>query len=614
MTPLLSAVLDHLWQSTVFAALVWLLTLALRHNRARVRHGVWLAASIKFLIPFSVLIAVGGRVEWRKAPPKAQYQVAAVANQVSEPFNSRVAAIALPSAHPTKRNPLPAILFGLWAIGFVSVAATWLIRWRRIRAAVHPGSPIELDIPIRAVSSPARLEPGVFGVLRPVLVLPDGIAERLTREQLNAVIEHELCHVRHRDNLTAAVHMMVEALFWFHPLVWWIEKRMVEERERACDEEVVRRLSDTRAYAEGILNVCKLYIGSPLACVSGVGGANLRRRLEAIISRKLGMKLDGTRKAALAAAGAIAVALPLGIGLVNAPFVHAQTTEKFEVASIRLGCGEGGGRDGGTGGPGGARGGFVPPSSPGRLSICLPLVVDVGDGRTLIGLIPTAYGRFANGHGNPLWAIPLIEGGPAWVRSDSYAISARAADDASLEMMQGPMLQALLEDRFRLKMHRETRRVPAYELVVAKSGPKLKPFQEGSCAPTDWTKSPLPPGQALAIKLCNSGLTIRNRNYLVSVHGATLEQVGFMMSLAMDRPVIDKTGLTGLYDVDVEFETDGTNLRPPPPQPGAAAPEPAQPGPSIFTAVQEQLGLKLQEGKGPREVLVIDHVERPTEN
>ncbi len=99
--------------------------------------------------------------------------------------------------------------------------------------------------------------------------------ERLTPSQLEAVLAHELCHVRRRDNLTSVIHMIVEAVFWFHPLVWWIGARLVEERELACDEEVLRLGSEPRVYAEGILNVCKLYVESPLRCVSGVTGSNL---------------------------------------------------------------------------------------------------------------------------------------------------------------------------------------------------------------------------------------------------------------------------------------------------------------------------------------------------
>ena len=98
-------------------------------------------------------------------------------------------------------------------------------------------------------------EPGVFGVFRPVLLLPEGIIEKLTAAQLQAILAHELCHVRRRDNLATAMRMLVEAMFWFHPLVWWMGARLVEERERACDEEVLRKGSDPRTYAEGILKV-----------------------------------------------------------------------------------------------------------------------------------------------------------------------------------------------------------------------------------------------------------------------------------------------------------------------------------------------------------------------
>jgi beta-lactamase regulating signal transducer with metallopeptidase domain len=94
----------------------------------------------------------------------------------------------------------------------------------------------------------------------------------------------EMCHVRRRDNLTAANHMVVEAAFWFYPLVWWIRARLVEEREQACDEAVLQSGSDAEVYAEGILNVCKFYVESPLACVSGISGADLRKRVVRIMT------------------------------------------------------------------------------------------------------------------------------------------------------------------------------------------------------------------------------------------------------------------------------------------------------------------------------------------
>ncbi len=181
----------------------------------------------------------------------------------------------------------------------------------------------------------------VFGIVRPVLLLPEGIFDRLTPAQLEAIVAHELCHVRHRDNLIAAMHMFVETVFWFHPLVWWIGKRMLEEREGACDEEVLRLGNEPRAYAEGILNVCKLYFESPMMCTSGVTGSNLKKRIEKIMAHRAGRKLDPIRKSLLMAVGMVAVVGPIVIGTLNVPRVRAQSQAtvasppNFEVASIK---------------------------------------------------------------------------------------------------------------------------------------------------------------------------------------------------------------------------------------------------------------------------------------
>src|SRR4030095_5750961 len=113
------------------------------------------------------------------------------------------------------------------------------------------------DKSLTVLASAAMIEPGVFGIWRQVLLVPEGISDRLTPAQLRALIAHERCHVLHHDNLTAALHMVVEALFWFHPLVWWLERRLIEERERACDEYVLQSGSTPRDYAEGILEVCR---------------------------------------------------------------------------------------------------------------------------------------------------------------------------------------------------------------------------------------------------------------------------------------------------------------------------------------------------------------------
>jgi len=167
---------------------------------------------------------------------------------------------------------------------------------------------------------------------------------------MNAILAHELCHVRRRDNLFACLHMMVETMFWFHPLVWWIGARLLDERERACDEAVISRGNQPGTYAEAILNVCKLYAESPLVCVSGVTGSDLRRRIEAIMRNRRVASLSLGKKLALGMTGMLAFTVPIIIGVLNAVWAQeipdwqtkAGGKMAFEVASVKLSHGRAG--------------------------------------------------------------------------------------------------------------------------------------------------------------------------------------------------------------------------------------------------------------------------------
>jgi uncharacterized protein (TIGR03435 family) len=228
------------------------------------------------------------------------------------------------------------------------------------------------------------------------------------------------------------------------------------------------------------------------------------------------------------------------------------------------------------------------------------------------GLIQRAYGRLGLGHVPSLGSALPISGGPAWIYSDYYVINAQAAGNASKETMEGPMLQALLEDRFKLQVHRENREVPVYELTVAKGGPKLQQVANGSCTPPDYSTypmPPLPPGK----KYCNNtGVGGRKGpNTVLNQDEATIYYFCKLLSLVLDRPIVDKTGLAGKYNFHLEFAIDQST---PGVLDGFGLPSDAAPAPSIFTVVQQQLGLKLEATKGPREFLAIDHVERPSEN
>jgi bla regulator protein blaR1 len=565
------------------------------------------------ILPLAVLLSVGSHLQRAPFARKIAMRipmpaVSLTAVQITQPFRET------PPPSPSTFGSVDwinVVILGIWACGFTGVALFRFRNWSYIRAAIRSSIPFEIPATVEVRVSTGLLEPGIVGFWRPILLLPAGIMERLNPRQLAAVLAHELCHVRRRDNLLALIHMIVEAVFWFYPLVWWIGARLVDERERACDEAVLCLGTEPHDYAEGILNVCKLYAESPLACVSGITGADLKRRIHSILTESVAGDLNFTNKAVLVVAGIAALATPIVVGMMNAPAVRAQSATgaapKFEVASIKP-C------NAAMGSPDGIRGGNTSggESSPGRLHLgCFVLAHE----DTERGLISRAYGMFANGNRNPPWAVPPVEGGPEWIRSERYQIDAKAESPQSQEMMEGPMLQTLLEDRFHLRVHRATREIPVYALTLAKKGPRLQPFQEGSCVPLDFTKPrwhAAGPGQ----KNCNAYLgTGKGGSRRLDAEGMTLDEFSRFISFGLDRPVLDKTGIAGRFLFHLEFAPDEA-LTPSLRNGGDAAPPTVDPAgaPSLFTAIQEQLGLKLDSAKGPGTILVVDHVEKPSQN
>lgn len=325
---MIEALLNHLWQSTLVAALAGLLALALRRNGAHVRYCVWYAASLKFLIPFSALAGLGAHFVWSSDSPAAAPQAL---ERVVDLFGAVPAGAQLPMAIASPRSPpdggtgLRSLALALWASGALVVLGRWSLRWLRARAMVEGATPVSIDAPIPARCSASRIEPGVVGLFRPVLLLPAGITERLSAEQLRAIVAHELCHVRRRDNVAAAVHGFIEALFWFYPLVWWLGRRLMLERERACDEAVIAEGGGREAYAEGILEVCKHYLAWPPECVAGVAGADLKRRVALIMTARPVERLGAARKAFLGAVAGALCLVPIVCGWALAPATNADS-------------------------------------------------------------------------------------------------------------------------------------------------------------------------------------------------------------------------------------------------------------------------------------------------
>jgi len=440
--------------------------------------------------------------------------------------------------------------------------------------------------------SRTSLEPGVFGIARPVLIWPEGISEHLDDAHLEGILAHEVWHVRRRDNLAAALHMVVEALFWFHPLVWWVGSRLVEERERACDEEVVAMGRERRVYAESILKVCEFCVGSPLACVSGITGADLKKRMVHIMTERIARKLDFSRKLLLSAAVLLALVIPIGFGVANATprRVQAQqetagaTATKFDVS--------------------------VKPSD-----LSTPTYAGSGvhmvrmmygpDGfkamnASLRSIIQEAYGVQGN---------QVV--GPSEISSAAYDIDVKVEGGSANAQETDPrlrqpeirnQLQALLADRFKLVLHHESKELPSYVLVVGENGSKLQPSKYADYP--DTAKGPDGKGIHRMMMQQSGGGPVR----AVGAQKTSLAEFTKILSMQLGKNVVDKTGLTGQYDFNLQWSEAAANSD------GASKDAAPASGPSLFDAVQEQLGLKLVPQQGPEDVLVIDHIEWPEGN
>jgi bla regulator protein blaR1 len=327
----------------------------LRENHARIRYALWLAASVKFLIPFSMLVALGAHFGFNKAPVRSQSELLIFVQDFAQPFaTSEPAQQALPTTFllSSARQLLSLLALFLWLAGSLAVLIYWARRLRHLSTTLRRAHPvttgceydalrslentIHISHPVDLAFSGNATEPGIFGIFRPTLVLPVGISDRLTETQLESVIVHELCHVSRKDNLTAALHMFVEVLFWFHPLVWWVGARLVDERERACDEEVLRLSSDPQTYAESILKICEFYLESSVVCVSGVTGSNLKKRIEVIMRNRTPSRLNFSRKLLLGSASALAVAIPFAFGVFRPGQIRAQMLDSATFASVHL--------------------------------------------------------------------------------------------------------------------------------------------------------------------------------------------------------------------------------------------------------------------------------------
>lgn len=265
--------------------------------------------------------------------------------------------------------------------------------------------------------------------------------------------------------------------------------------------------------------------------------------------------------------------------------------EKFEVASIK--------RCQNTASPSGGA------PSPGRLDLACV---------TTANLIRLAYLVFPTGQpGAPVspsaFQMP-ISGGPPWIDSDRYRIDAKTEERVNVEMMRGPMMQALLEERFKLKLHREVKEINVFELTVTKGRPKLQPAREGGCVVFDRNNPPLEPApRQPGPVLC--GVVRRSARDGFEILGVTMSDLSRQLSAYVDRDIVDKTGIKGAFDVHLDLDPADLGYRDAEPDPWS----PFTPGDGGAIAVAlKKLGLQMRSAKGSAQFLVIDHLERPSDN
>jgi uncharacterized protein (TIGR03435 family) len=478
-------------------------------------------------------------------------------------------------------------LFGA-AIFWVRLTGGWVVatRMRSVLARRAPpewqetlrklGARIGLSRPVRLLVSALVQVPTVVGWLRPVVLVPVGALGGLPAEYLETLLLHELAHIRRHDYLINILQSVAEALLFYHPAVWWVSGHIRAERELCCDDVVVSVSGDALTYARALaqLESCR-----PAHLAVAADGGSLPNR----IARLLGGSRPAVRTGL--GPGVLAVAILLAAAAYGL-FGQSDAHPTFQTVSIKRNSSDWSER-------------FHHPMS-------------MSANASLMLLIQFAYAVHDSPHSLPLPAFQVV-GGPAWINTEGYDIEAKPGGNTDPQQIW-LMWQTLLADRFKLRLHRETRELPIYDLTAVTSELKLPAAKEADCV----SFPPGTPPRSVPGKVdCGyvSGPFSGSRAGLLHIRGSKVHITDLIRELALvlDRPVLDKTQFTGEFDLDLSFTPDESLMGFPGDRDGIRVP--TDPNlPNIFAALEEQLGLKLVPAKGPVEVLVIDHAERPTTN
>ena len=405
------------------------------------------------------------------------------------------------------------------------------------------GARIGLSRPVRLLVSALVQVPTVVGWLRPVVLVPVGALGGLPAEHLEALLLHELAHIRRHDYLVNMLQSVAEALLFYHPAVWWVSGHIRAERELCCDDVAVSVSGDALTYARALAQL-ESYRPAHLSAAVAANGGSLSDR----IARLLGQSRPAVRTGL--GPGVLAVAILL-VAAAYGLFGQSDAHPAFQVASIKRNT-----SDSEHERPMG-----VSYKPGGRL---------IATNASLMLLIQFAYAAHDNpmqGHSAPLLASQVV-GGPAWINSEGYDIEAKP--EANTDPKQTwLMLQTLLADRFKLRLHRETRELPVYDLTAAKNGLKLPAPKEVDCVSFPPGTTPQTrPGEG-RLWLCRGPLMGSSTG--LRIEGSKVHMADLIRELALilDRPVLDKTGFTGEFDLNLNFTPDEALTG----SPGSAAPD-----------------------------------------
>jgi uncharacterized protein (TIGR03435 family) len=566
------ALLHFIWQGTLFALLLLAFQTLARRAPATVRYA---AGCVVMLLMISVFAATVFE-KFPVATPVIRNPLTATV-----PMNAAKAKDVSPA--PISFLPMPGLPAGppdwiacLWLSGVAGLSlytSCGLAQVRRLRW--HGLQPVDapciealeslqrrlgVSRAVRLYTSALAEAPAMIGWVRPYILLPVTALTGLSESQLRAILAHELAHIRRHDYLVNLLQTAVETLLFYHPAVWWVGRQIRQEREHCCDDVAVTVCGDAVEYAAALAEMEEIRGRVPEPALAANGGELLGR-----IRRLLGERDHDRRPFGAILAAALAVLLATVPALLS-----QEAKPAFEAATIRPNTGN-------------------DPSSYFRMMGVTPSMTN----QSLRNMIFWAY-RVHDFQ---------ITGGAGWMGTDRWDIQAKTLPGAGIQQMQ-LMFQSLLKDRFKLAIHREIKELPIYNLTIAKGGLKIQPNKEGSCLTPD-PKSPGPaPGKTFMDYCGTSGF---GRCSMIGT-SATMTELAESLSNAVARTVVNQTGVDGRFRYEVNYAPEENQTA----QPGG--PPPACDAPSIYSALQDQLGLKLDSAKGPVEVLVIDHAEKPSEN